>query len=420
MKYKITITLFCCLIMFASTFAQRGQRPGKEQHRAHLKKELNLTDEQDQKIHEMHESLMKEMMALKSEDLSRDEIHERMDAIRLKKEQLLSEILSDEQLEKLESMPKPPHHHHRGMKGKGMNPEMREKRKAFMMETVKPYIRDKRLELDEEIKKKDRRQIDQLREKAKETKDEMKAAFMEKMKEFKKNHADDHPFKDRGMKRGKRGGHKGEMKLMRMLEDKYPEEFKKLQTLSEKYATEIDAKMDEIKEQKKAWKAEMKSEFGKRHPPHHAKDGKSCDKDSSKSCDKPCKKGPKGEKHAFSEEDKEKFKMYKRMGFLLMPTDWNDEMNNQKQLETKSVLEVNNFPNPSSDMNTLEIRVPEKAKYLIELYNESGQVVRSIADKKLSEGTESFTVDVKDLPPGLYYYVISNGTEKTASKFIKK
>lgn len=424
MKKYLLLSMICLMAISTSLQAQRpshhgGKHHGGKHHIEKMKEHLDLTDEQVTQMEEMDKSLRAEMMEIKkSEDLSIDEKHAKMKELGEKKRGMMEQILTSEQKTKMEA-----HHAERKAKHKERKGEMKERhaeKKAFMQEKVMPFMIEKRAELDKEIKKKDRKQINKLRAIAMTAKEEMKQQHEERKAQRGKSEEGAKP--PHAGKRGKGHHHhrkgKERMFMMKMMKE-HEAEFKQAEALAEKYADEIDAIMEDAKVQLDEWKAEMKSEHkgkeghGQKREgkPHHRK-GKDCKK-GGESCDKSSRKGQ------APEDRKEMMKKMKRIGFLLMPTEMEEDMLSKKEDKTIATMESKVYPNPSVNSNTIELNIVEKGKYNITLFNESGQQIKIVSNAKLDEGTHRFTTDLSDLPTGIYYYSITNGKTKNIQKFVK-
>jgi len=70
------------------------------------------------------------------------------------------------------------------------------------------------------------------------------------------------------------------------------------------------------------------------------------------------------------------------------------------------ILDVNVFPNPSSDIITIDMNV-EESNYTINLFDQSGRLIKPIINKKLV-GHQQISVNVENVPNGDYLLMISN------------
>lgn len=419
MKKHIILFFFCLMAISVSVQAQRHHHGGKH-HMEKMKSDLDLSDEQVKQMEEMSESLRGEMMKIKKSDLSMEEKHAKMKELGDKKKEWMGNILTAEQRTKMEKMHNEKKEMHKKRKAKMKEKHM--EMKQFMTEKVKPLMTEKRAELDQQMKKKDRKKIDELRAIAKEVKNDIRAKHEEMKKKFENEDKSSH-MKGKKEKHGMHHRHRGpkgqhKMEMMKFMKE-YEAEFKQAETYASKYAAEIDQLMEAAGEQMKEWKMEMKEERKNFKKEKQGKAGKDCCKEQAEGC---CTNGAKNHdksarKSEMTDEKMEERRNLKRIGFLLMPSKMDDEPKTREMIG--NALESKVYPNPSANSNTLEINVPNKAQYTIELYNEVGRRLKVISNSKLGKGNHSFQVDLSDLPSGLYYYVITNGKEKTSQKFMK-
>lgn len=82
-------------------------------------------------------------------------------------------------------------------------------------------------------------------------------------------------------------------------------------------------------------------------------------------------------------------------------------------------LAAQNYPNPFYSSTTLEYRITSKSKVAIIICNGLGVVVASYAFEALVPDTYRINIDSHNWTPGLYYYSINSGVDKTTGKMIK-
>jgi len=74
---------------------------------------------------------------------------------------------------------------------------------------------------------------------------------------------------------------------------------------------------------------------------------------------------------------------------------------------TEDILKVNLFPTVASESATLNVNLNTDAfQANIQLFNQQGQVVRSLYQGMLNEGTRSFNINTNDLNAGVYFVSI--------------
>lgn len=91
-------------------------------------------------------------------------------------------------------------------------------------------------------------------------------------------------------------------------------------------------------------------------------------------------------------------------------------VSNVQELEN-SGLGMTFAPNPVSDFGTLDIAVKEAGDYEYIIYNLVGEVVQR-KQLRLSRGTSTQTVDVQNLPKGMYLHSIQNDTKRITKRLI--
>jgi hypothetical protein len=80
---------------------------------------------------------------------------------------------------------------------------------------------------------------------------------------------------------------------------------------------------------------------------------------------------------------------------------------------------ITNFPNPFGTKTTFTYSLPESGKVKLEVYNNLGQVIRTLVDMDQNVGLHNLEIDNFDLAPGVYTYrlVLQGATRSyTASK----
>lgn len=85
---------------------------------------------------------------------------------------------------------------------------------------------------------------------------------------------------------------------------------------------------------------------------------------------------------------------------------------------TGAVVQV--FPNPTADLQKINLKttIPENLK--ISLYDLSGRKVRAVFKGRSVQGEQSFEVDLRDLLPGVYLYQVYVGEEAHHLRVIKQ
>ena len=79
-----------------------------------------------------------------------------------------------------------------------------------------------------------------------------------------------------------------------------------------------------------------------------------------------------------------------------------------------SANDLNIYPNPSKNFTTIEFSNPKYEKYTINIYNDMGQIVKSI--KNIHK--EKFKINTQNLNTGIYYFEIRNEKQIITTKKI--
>jgi hypothetical protein len=76
-----------------------------------------------------------------------------------------------------------------------------------------------------------------------------------------------------------------------------------------------------------------------------------------------------------------------------------------------------NFPNPGKDFTRISIDLAGTQNLSFEVYNMVGQKVESIEKGKVS-GTQIIQLDTSGYEPGIYFYTVITGNERTTRKMV--
>lgn len=104
----------------------------------------------------------------------------------------------------------------------------------------------------------------------------------------------------------------------------------------------------------------------------------------------------------------------KKMHFLLLdPNKAAAPDSSPKKIEKVSV-----YPNPAGNISTLTYSLKTAGTVRIDLRNESGEVVKMLANNFREAGVYEQEVDLTDLKAGVYYFTITNGKEFVLRKVV--
>lgn len=91
----------------------------------------------------------------------------------------------------------------------------------------------------------------------------------------------------------------------------------------------------------------------------------------------------------------------------------------ERNLKLKENYLLKNFPNPCSQYTNFEIYFHQKNNATLEILNTNGQIVKSVFNSVLNKGNHSFTCNLEDIPPGLYFYKLTlNGKQIEIKKML--
>lgn len=74
-----------------------------------------------------------------------------------------------------------------------------------------------------------------------------------------------------------------------------------------------------------------------------------------------------------------------------------------------NAVEVSHFPSPAQNDFQIKMQLPQSQKGRLVLINPKGQQIQTIHEGVFQQGSHQFSVDTKDLPAGLYAYIIHLG-----------
>ena len=90
-------------------------------------------------------------------------------------------------------------------------------------------------------------------------------------------------------------------------------------------------------------------------------------------------------------------------------------------IQIDSDLTLGTYPNPFSDVATIEFSIPEDGKVKVELLNAAGKLVEVLADREYVAGEHTLTLKANDLAIGNYFIRLTNNdqTVNTAVQLVK-
>lgn len=101
-------------------------------------------------------------------------------------------------------------------------------------------------------------------------------------------------------------------------------------------------------------------------------------------------------------------------GNVLMKIFSTDQVNipESKETDCSNRLIIENYPNPFNNSTTIKISNFPNQSLSLNLYNSSGQMIKSITTTGNKQGTAFFSIDGKNLNSGLYYLKSEETTHK--------
>lgn len=77
-----------------------------------------------------------------------------------------------------------------------------------------------------------------------------------------------------------------------------------------------------------------------------------------------------------------------------------------------------NYPNPFNPSTTISFEVPTENQVKITIYSLNGQVIDTLVNESLKEGSHSVKWQPEGLAGGVYFYSIESGTKKYSGKML--
>jgi hypothetical protein len=77
-----------------------------------------------------------------------------------------------------------------------------------------------------------------------------------------------------------------------------------------------------------------------------------------------------------------------------------------------------NYPNPFNETTTIPYSILREDNYQFYIYNQTGQLVKTVLNHSLSPGEYSINVNMAGMPTGCYFYRLQSKTENSQNKMI--
>ncbi|MFK8008245.1 MAG: T9SS type A sorting domain-containing protein, partial [Saprospiraceae bacterium] len=88
--------------------------------------------------------------------------------------------------------------------------------------------------------------------------------------------------------------------------------------------------------------------------------------------------------------------------------------------ELVSILETKAFPNPFDQVFTLSFSILKKENVRIHLFDVMGKTIRTISNKRFTEGKHNVLVETHSLPSGVYFARVEVGNGVKSLRVVKK
>ena len=77
------------------------------------------------------------------------------------------------------------------------------------------------------------------------------------------------------------------------------------------------------------------------------------------------------------------------------------------------------YPNPTTDLTSITMSLPDAAKVQMELVDVIGRDSRNILTRNMTNGTHKFDIDLSGYAIGVYYLRISVDNDMVVKKIVK-
>ena len=86
----------------------------------------------------------------------------------------------------------------------------------------------------------------------------------------------------------------------------------------------------------------------------------------------------------------------------------------------KNKLGLMNYPNPFSDLTTIQFQTSSNALVVLDVYDQTGRKVSTFINSELPSGTHQVDFNGSSLSEGLYFYQLKVGNSLTTRKMVLK
>lgn len=96
------------------------------------------------------------------------------------------------------------------------------------------------------------------------------------------------------------------------------------------------------------------------------------------------------------------------------------EIKDRNANQLHSFVLEQNYPNPFNSSTAIAFYLPNENKVNLKIFNTIGQVVATLAEGELQAGNHIFQWEAGNIPSGIYYYVLSTGSQTETKNQQKK
>jgi hypothetical protein len=76
------------------------------------------------------------------------------------------------------------------------------------------------------------------------------------------------------------------------------------------------------------------------------------------------------------------------------------------------------YPNPFHGQTQVTIGIPQESMVRMDIVNQAGEVVQSVMNQRMTEGSYTVTIDASNLASGTYYYSLTSGNVRLTRQMV--
>jgi hypothetical protein len=76
------------------------------------------------------------------------------------------------------------------------------------------------------------------------------------------------------------------------------------------------------------------------------------------------------------------------------------------------------YPNPFHGQTQVTIGIPQESVVRMDIVNQAGEVVESVMNQRMGEGSYTVTIDASNLASGTYYYSLTSGNVRLTRQMV--